>query len=647
MKILVVLLILNAGNQESSLTFPDDAPQWWKDSMKTLDERMEWWEDARFGLFMHWGPYSVLAGEYKDDTYGGRYAEHIGKFSRIPREEYIRKAAGIFRPDQFNADQWVLLAKNAGMRYLVITAKHHDGFATYHSKHSEFDFEDTAKWDRDPLMELKQACDRHGIVFGVYYSHVQDWYEQYNVVNTWDFSHPPKNPSNWHQNPEWRDHLERVETEYVDKKAIPQIKELIEDYGVKVFYFDTPPYFPHELNMKILKAARDAGPDVVINERVTDIDGFGDYRGGPDTPYFYPVYRERYWEGQQTTTNSWGYNKHDEANRKTPEFLLRMLIDTVSKGGNFLLNFSPMGNGAFCEGDLKTFEYFADWARDHGESIHGAHRNPIAFQDWGFITTKDNVLYLHVQADKWPKDGVLKLSGLDNDIQKAALMVGNQPLKFENIGKGLHAIQVPRNPAHPLFTGIKVVCTGELKGDGHRLIDPRTRNRFFGYDTTFFGGRARPTGGKKSDAYITAMGSGSSITWKVRVDKAATYNVQVIYDAMHHEGLGNRPLMLSIGDQSVTGNIIEESQGSEELRSFEMGLNRFREGDYNRFHRKKHHALEKDPKKVYKSEFFVVQELGNITVKPGSFDMTIQAAEDCPKNAALFGFRTVYLTPVE
>ena len=625
----------------------EDAPQWWKDSMLTLDERMEWWEDARFGLFIHWGPYSVLGGEYQDRAYGGGYAEHIAKFSKIPKADYIRDAAGIFRPEGFDAEEWVKLAKDAGMRYVVITAKHHDGFATYHSKHSDFDFEDTAKWDRDPLMELKEACEKHGLTFGVYYSQAQDWYEEYNVVNIWDFNHPPRSPVTWYKDPKWADHFEKVKSEYVAKKAIPQIEELIEDYGVKVFYFDTPMYFPTDLNLEILKATREAGPDVVVNERIDDVGGWGDYRGGPDTPYYYPVYEERYWEGQQTTTNSWGYNKHDEKNRKTPEFILRMTIDTISKGGNFLMNFSPMGNGTFSAGDMETFKYLAGWAKDHKESIHEVYRNPIAFQNWGFITSRGSTLYLHVHADKWPEDGELILSGLDNDIKKARLMVGNKKLKFKNLGKGLHSISLPDEPSHPLFSGIKIEVDGEPKGDGYRLIDPRTENRLFGYETTYFGGKAEPTGGKKSTALIKGMNPGSSITWKVRVEEAGTYNVQTVYDATNDNGAPSKPYHVTIGDIKLVGDISVEGTGSKEIYEFERAAFRYGEDEYSKFKRKLRVGLKNKPKSIYTEEPFIVEDLGNIELQPGSYDLVVEVPKDYPRGEGTFGFRTVWLNPVK
>src|SRR3954471_9127151 len=147
---------------------------WWTTALKGRDQRLQWWRDAKFGCFIHWGVYADLAGEYKGKK-GGSYSEHIMRQMQIPRDVYLKEVANPFNPEKFNADEWVKLIKGAGMRYLVITAKHHDGFAMYPSKVSPRNIKDATKFGPDPMKELSEACKKNGIHFGFYYSHAFDW----------------------------------------------------------------------------------------------------------------------------------------------------------------------------------------------------------------------------------------------------------------------------------------------------------------------------------------------------------------------------------------------------------------------------------------------------------------------------------------
>ena len=335
-QIFILLLLLITGlNVEAQK--PADPPEWWTESMKDLDDRMQWWEESRFALFMHWGAYSVLGGEYKGTQMRGQYSEHLARILKVPKVDYIKHAAGKFQPENYVAEEWVLLAKDAGMKYVIITAKHHDGFAIYHSKHSYFDVEDISHWDRDPLKELSDACKKHGLKFGVYYSHAQDWYEPYNVVNHWDYDNPTKN--NWYRSgtPEVLLHKRNMEKYYLDKKSIPQVLELISDYGVDMIWFDTSIWIPLEFRLKVLKAAREAKADLVISPRVTGTGegSYGDYLGGPDNQAAFPTHEDRYWEAIVSTVHSWGYNKYDQHNRRPADYLLKQLATVVSKGGQY------------------------------------------------------------------------------------------------------------------------------------------------------------------------------------------------------------------------------------------------------------------------------------------------------------------------
>ena len=199
---------------------------WWTASMKTQEQRIQWWREAKFGMFIHWGIYSLPGGEWNGKKVGG-YAEHLMRKEKISRKEYL-ELAHHFNPLKFNAEEWILQAKKAGMKYFIITAKHHDGFAIYDSKISDFDIVDQTPFKKDPMAELALAAKKHGVKFGFYYSHAFDWEHSDAPGNDWEYNNPGGDKllggANWYDaHPEW---LPKA-VKYVDEKAIPQIKELL------------------------------------------------------------------------------------------------------------------------------------------------------------------------------------------------------------------------------------------------------------------------------------------------------------------------------------------------------------------------------------------------------------------------------------
>lgn len=244
---------------------PIEAPRWWLDSQKTRNNRIKWYKDARFGMFIHWNASSLLAGEWKGEVRRG-YSEHIMANAKIPVEVYKNKVVAKFNPVKFDADNWAKLCKDTGMRYMVITAKHHDGFALWDSEVSKNTIPAVTGNKRDYLAELKEACKKQGIKFGFYYSHAQDWESPYSAKNTWDY---PDNPpmKNWFTFEKWQHHREKFK-KYVDGKCIPQIKELIIKYDPDIMWFDTATWAPKEETVRMLETARKVGPNLVINSRI-------------------------------------------------------------------------------------------------------------------------------------------------------------------------------------------------------------------------------------------------------------------------------------------------------------------------------------------------------------------------------------------
>jgi alpha-L-fucosidase len=365
---------------------------------------MAWWRDARFGMFVHWGLYAVPAGTYKGKRIDG-IGEWIMNSAPIPIEEY-EKFADAFNPIGFNADEWVRLAKNAGMKYIVITSKHHDGFCLWDSKVTEWDMMDATPFGRDILAELAAACKRHKIKLCFYHS-IMDWhhpdaqapfYPNYNDTNR-------SNPN-----------FDR----YVEQYMKPQLAELLANYGpLGVMWFDGEwiKDWTEPKGKELYAWLRELQPDLIINNRVgkgrKGMEGLSagdDYAGDFGTP-------EQQvpatglpgvdWETCMTMNDTWGYKAYDE-NWKSSEDLIRHLVDIASKGGNFLLNVGPTPEGLIPAASVARLEAMGRWMAVNGESIYGTTASPIGRPSWGRCTAQGNRLYLHVFD--WPTDGRLSLS---------------------------------------------------------------------------------------------------------------------------------------------------------------------------------------------------------------------------------------------
>jgi len=258
---------------------------WWTEAAKTRDERLEWWRDARFGCFIHWGVYSDLGGEFEGRR-GGGYSEHIMRQLKIPLKVYKEKVVANFDPEQFNADEWVKLIKGAGMRYVIITAKHHDGFAMWPSDAYPYDIRLT-KFKRDPMKELSDACHKNGLHFGFYYSHAFDWEHPDAPGNDWDYDNPGGDRAL--HGKDWQEkHPELVAkaAKYVEEKAVPQLKELVAKYRPDIFWMDVGGKLPFSLQLRCVQAVREADPNVIINGRAARGLGrnWGDYVNTSDRP---------------------------------------------------------------------------------------------------------------------------------------------------------------------------------------------------------------------------------------------------------------------------------------------------------------------------------------------------------------------------
>ncbi len=400
------------------------------------DARMAWWREAKFGLFIHWGVYSVPAGFYQGQPVKG-IGEWIMNKGKIPMAEY-QQFAKEFNPVKFDADAWVKMARDAGMKYIVITTKHHDGFAMYPTKVNRWNIVDATPWNRDPLQELAEACRKYGIRLGFYYSQAQDWN---NGGAAW-------------KDGKWDPAQEHDMDDYIAHTAVPQVKELLTNYGPDVpavLWWDTPSDMNHERAKKLYDVVESLRPDLITNNRLG-----GDYKGDTETPeQKIPAqgYPGRDWEACMTMNHTWGY-KSDDHDWKPAATLVFNLCDIASKGGNYLLNVGPTSAGLIPEPSIERLAAVGAWMKVNGDAIYGTTATPFGAElgeavkgvsgygaetlvssanDWR-CTAKPGKLYPIVF--NWPKDGKLLLPGLQSKVVKAYLLADGKELKFNQTDAG-------------------------------------------------------------------------------------------------------------------------------------------------------------------------------------------------------------------
>lgn len=407
-------------------------------------ERGAWLRDSRLALFIHWGPYSELAGEWQGKRHFG-IAEWIMKRARIPAREYEQVAVR-FNPTEFDAREWVRLAQAAGMRHIMITAKHHDGFAMFKSAVSAYNIADATPFGRDPLRELAEACRAEGLRLGFYYSQSQDWHEPDAVGNDWDA---------W---PGARDFKR-----YLRGKAIPQIEELLTNYGpLAGIWFDTPGPITPEESAELVELVHRLQPDCLVNSRIGN--GLGDYDtlGDQEIPR---LPRPGLWETPDTHNDTWAYSRFD-TNWKSAREIVERLVRVVSRGGTYLLNVGPDGKGRIPEASVRILRDVGRWVAAHEEAIHGAGPTPLGPLAWGECTTRGNTLFLHVF--QWPRDGRLLVPGLRTPVASARLSGGGE-LAVET-GAGVVTVTVPCAQPETLIPVVVLELAGAVQADREATV---------------------------------------------------------------------------------------------------------------------------------------------------------------------------------
>jgi alpha-L-fucosidase len=412
---------------------------WQQETPAARDARMAWWREARFGMFIHWGLYAVPAGEWQGKPIAG-IGEWIMDRANIPVDQY-EPLAKQFNPTSFDAAQWVRIAKDAGMKYIVITSKHHDGFCLFDTAATQWDVVDATPYGKDLLIQLSDECRKQGLKFCTYYS-IMDWHHPAQYRG----SAKRYNPTKIH---------ESRKSEYMAFMK-QQLEELINTCDPEVLWFDGewPEWYTEEDGREVYAFLRKLKPQLIINNRVGkgrkgmeglnkgDQEYVGDF-GTPEQQIPATGVPGVDWESCMTMNKTWGF-KQDDQDWKSASMLIQNLVDIASKGGNYLLNVGPTAQGEFPQASIDRLQSVGKWMKVNGESIYGTTASPFAKLPWGRCTTKSRgdktTLYLHVFD--WPADGKLVVPDFQQTAQSAHLLATGKNLRHASQGTNLQ-IDVP------------------------------------------------------------------------------------------------------------------------------------------------------------------------------------------------------------
>jgi alpha-L-fucosidase len=483
------------------------AAQLMPESDDAYAHRMQWFTDAKFGLFIHYGVYSVLGGEWKGEPVE-RYAEWIQRWGKITPEEYI-PIASQFCPDAFDAEAYARRAKDAGMKYLVITTKHHEGFCLWDSAYTEYDLGEATDFDRDILGELAAACEKQGIKFGTYYS-IIDWH------------HPSQRAQEASNHTPMRD-----KDGYVNYMKA-QLKELIDRYHPAVMWFDGDwtQWWTMEDGIDLYNYLRELDPDLIINNRAAKRKQFKKDFGTPEN--FTPgAALDHVWEACWTVNHSWGFKKSD-TNWKSTEVLIQKLIDINTKGGNLLLNVGPHADGSWPERSIQQLKEMGEWNAANAEAVYGAELVAAPEPSWGRLaqakesTAESGALYAYVFD--WSE--TLMLEGLSFSNVEVSSLAG-VPVPVSTTDSGV-IMDLSGVTADPYATVLK------LKYSGMQIVDEAKEAFEFSGDELVLQARAaKVTGESLKLENGTHLGywtnPADTASWMLNVPAPGTFRVKVLY----------------------------------------------------------------------------------------------------------------------
>jgi len=432
--------------------------------------RTDWFTNDRFGMFVHWGLYSLPAGIWKGRRIQHPYAEWLQASEKIPRAEY-QQLAQRFNPAKFDADAWMRSVRAAGMKYFLITAKHHDGFALWPTQASAYNIADATPFRRDVLGELAAAAKRHGIKLGFYYSHWLDWEGTGGDICTVHM-----------ENEEYVHPSQQQFEDYWQGKCLVQIRELIENYDPCLFWFDswhdyqgkgrdfTSAYLTPARQDELISLIRGLSDTCLVNSRInmTHPSDRVDYISMMDNEYPERGFAKP-WETSGTLNDSWGYHSLD-FDWKTTRSLIQNLVGNAALGGNYQLNVGPTGDGEFQPAAIRRLHEIGEWLQVNGESIYGTQASPVGKLPWGRITSRrgnhdSTRLYLHLW-DFTPGTALL-VAGVRNEPVQATVLETGQSIKVESGQQGVW-LELPKALAGlslpVIVLDVKGVVTPKIQG---------------------------------------------------------------------------------------------------------------------------------------------------------------------------------------
>ncbi len=536
----------------------------WGESAVSVDAlkagRGKLFDEGNFGMFIHWGLFSHLGGKWQGKTYYG-IGEWImnRRMANIPAGDY-QAVAREFNPVNFDAREIARLAKDAGMRYIIITSKHHEGFAMFGSKADPFNIVEATPFARDPMKELAAACRELGLGFGFYYSHNQDWTAPGGTGG-------PKTNA---------DGTPATFEDYFYRKCLPQVKEICSNYGpIDFVWFDTPGNMEKELVTKLVEVVRELQPNAMLCSRVGH--GMGDYasKGDMEVP---PENIPGLWETCDTNNDSWSYAWYDN-NFKSPKEILNRLVSTVARGGTYLFNVGPDGTGQIPAIGAQFLRDAGAWLRKYPQVVYAAGSSPWGrAMPWGDITTQGKSVYLSVFD--WPRDGKLHLPGLTKEIVTARLLNGSrsQKISFEQ-KQGWTIFQVPFRPADTPASVIELTFQSSLQPadvEPTPGLAPNTETRLLTVFAEVNGAERKAVnwmekfGEWKHVTQISKWGEGSWAGWTINVLEPGYYYVELCYK-------GKERLVWNISTDE--GVVVQNQQAAtEKYRDYPMGILEFKTG---------------------------------------------------------------------